>query len=256
MKLAFSEQRKPIAAGRVLRPAAAAKRDAADHPGDVVLAQRADLTARSEARFDHVDADAVAGELQCEAFRQPLQRSLGRAIGNRAGVQFARGAGRDVDDRALAALGDHQFRKFAGQHERRAQIDAPEPIPIGELHLDQHAEALVDAGAVDHDVRCRPFPPHGFDQVEERALIGQLGRVAEGARGVQLQLGDRRLQSLGTDVGQTEQRTLAGEPLRDPAAEYAGGAGQHDLPVGEFHGSLIGFASAGRSGRVTSRPRD
>src|SRR3954454_2529774 len=106
-----------------------------------------------DAGADRVDADAQGGVVERGRLRQADESVLRRGVRGLAGEALDAGARRRVDDRA-AATGEHELDLVLHGHERTAQVDRDEAVPLVVGDLVRRLDRLLDAGVVDRNVQA------------------------------------------------------------------------------------------------------
>jgi hypothetical protein len=155
---------------------------------------------------------------------------LGHGVGGTGGAAAQTRLGGGVDDRALA-LGEHVRQGGSGQQERRGEVDADEPLPLGVGDIGGGAHAVHDPGVVDQDVQAAEGRDGGGHDLIHHVLLAQVTGHRDGRAACRPDLLRHGLGAPGVEVGDQDLGALAGEPQsRGPA--YAGTrAGDDDACV-------------------------
>ena len=141
---------------------------------------------QDRAGTDAVDADAVRPELLGEGLRQVDQRRLRRPVVDVHARRLAAVHGRDVDDRAIAAL-DHQRDRGATGPHRGQQVELEHVAPVvvvepEEAEARQAGSRRRAAGIVDEDVEAAERLDSPRDDLRWGVRIHEVGRGREAAR--------------------------------------------------------------------------
>ncbi len=169
--------------------------------------------ALDEARADHRDADPVRQQAPAQRVGQPVHRELRRRVDARARAGDERGHRGRVDD--VPALPVRLDPRHEGDDavDDAAEVDAEHPVPVLVRRVGDVVEE-VDAGVVAEDVHVPEDALGLVGGTRERLAVGdvQLDRVHVAA-----ELGRRRLEVVGADVGDRHRMPAARNALAMPS---------------------------------------
>ena len=176
---------------------------------------------------DATDVDGVdphpRGQLGRDVARHPIERRLGRAVGNEHRLGHAGRTGRDIDHRSPADGVDHLPCRQFGERQRGGHVEREGPghETLARLHGRPGHGA---AGVVDQDVEAPELLDRPLHQLFARGGVGDVGWHDEGTAAE----GSDPLSHL-LEVGlrtssQCDVRTGLGQPDGDPPSDPEPGA--------------------------------
>ena len=176
-----------------------------------------------QARHDHRDLDPGVAQLDARSLRQADDAVLGGAVRGQVREPAAPGDRRHVDDVAGPAR-DHPPHRLLRAVDDGAQVEVELAGDALRALVDERRDGH-DPGVVDEHVeRAEPL----LDLVEEGDQPGVIGHVEpEPERGLAERRG-RLLGRLAIEVADGHAGALAGQRLRDGAADSAAAAGDGD----------------------------
>src|SRR5262252_2801135 len=129
-------------------------------------------------RHDAIDVDIRGLEFVSQGFGETDHRALGRAVGGVTGVAVQAVAAGDIDDFSAALL-EHLRDDRATAEQGRAQVDAEQKIPIGQVGFVRRLAAAPPSDGMDQDVRAIEASESLFNEFGEGFGIRQVNATGE-----------------------------------------------------------------------------
>src|SRR5579883_1653267 len=193
---------------------------------------------------DGVDANAAAGELECQGARQAGHATLADGISEIAGLGDDLVDAGAVDDVAAAPAADKMRQRLLRAEHSAGQIHL-EDAAVG-FDIERFARRLLlEAGIVDQTIQARPARKHGFKHRCNRGLTADIGVNDEMVLLAMAVLGrgaaHARQRVLGrfarADVIDRNRGALLREPDRDGAPDALRGAGDKGVLADQARGT-------------------